>query len=280
MQSDDPSLHYDRVTQAWVHLLGEDLHYGHFRSPGETLSGATENLIALMAKRGDIHGSSTALEVLDVGCGIGNPAFYLARRHGCRVTGISTSEVGLTTARKRATELGLAESVVFRHADGMSNGLSDAGWDRVIVLESSHLMPRKDALMAECARVLRPGGCIVLCDVIHRRAIGVAELVPNAKEFNVLRRVFGRAKMEPLEVYKQLAQQSGLEVISCEDISEAVLPTFARWRENAHRHREEVQELIGPESWQQFLEACDVLTSFWEQRLLGYGVIVARKCGH
>ena len=47
----------------------------------------------------------------------------------------------------------------------MNNGLQMASFDGVWALESSHLMPRKDVLLAECARVMRPAR-LALCDVI------------------------------------------------------------------------------------------------------------------
>ena len=44
------------------------------------------------------------MTVLDVGCGIGNPACFLAERLGARVTGITTSETGVEHARRRVAE--------------------------------------------------------------------------------------------------------------------------------------------------------------------------------
>ena len=34
----DPAVHYDRVTDTWAHLLGDDLHYGLFATGDETLA--------------------------------------------------------------------------------------------------------------------------------------------------------------------------------------------------------------------------------------------------
>src|SRR5688572_9248125 len=89
---DDPVAHYDRITRAWRYLLGEDFHYGYFRTANESLATATSNLTALMAEKSAI---GPGISVLDVGCGIGNPACFLAERYACRVTGISTSKTGI-----------------------------------------------------------------------------------------------------------------------------------------------------------------------------------------
>jgi len=125
-------LHYDKVTAAWVYLLGADLHYGDFVGLEQPLAEATARLTERMALAADLH---PGLEVLDVGCGIGTPAVAVALRWGCRVTGISISDVGLEMARSRAREAAVADRVRFLHGDGMNNGLPDATFDRVWVME-------------------------------------------------------------------------------------------------------------------------------------------------
>ena len=83
--------------------------------------------------------------------------------------------------------------------------------------------------------------------------------------------------MEPLEEYARLAADAGLAVESQFDLTKATLPTFARWRENAQRNRDQVIELLGEESWQQFADSCDVLEGFWNDGTLGYGLLAATK---
>jgi cyclopropane fatty-acyl-phospholipid synthase-like methyltransferase len=241
---------------------------------GEPLEAATSNLTTLMAERGSI---GPDMSVLDVGCGIGNPACMLAERHGCRIVGISTSSTGVEHAGRRAQERGCSDLVSFSIADGMDNGFPDASFDRVWVLESSHLMPRKDALLAECARVLRPGGRVVLCDVILPQELPVAQVLRRAREFIHLNYAFGRAKMETLETYRRLAELAGLQPTEWTDISEQTFPTFAHWRRKLESSRDEVRALIGDDGLQHFLASCEILPAFWTQRILGYGLMVAVK---
>nr|MCH9680838.1 methyltransferase domain-containing protein [Deltaproteobacteria bacterium] len=159
--TDHPRVHYDNATQAWRLLMGRNFHYGCFASPDQPLDDATAALTERMVQHAELNADTT---VIDVGCGIGGPAIHLARTVGCTVTGISTSEVGVTTGNALATSEGVADQVSLLVRDGMDNGLPDAAFDRAWVMESSHLMPDKPAMIAECARVLRPGGRLVLCD--------------------------------------------------------------------------------------------------------------------
>lgn len=269
-----PHVVYDRVTQAWLLLLGEDLHYGYFLDPKEPLATATARLTEEMAQRAEI---GSDCRVLDVGCGVGTPALMLAERYGCHVVGISTSEVGLAVASSRAQEKGLADRAVFELGDGTANGFPDETFDLVWVLESSHLMPRKDKLIAECARVLRPGGGLVLCDIIARSQINFTEVVRRLNIFRSLDTVFGRARMASLEEYKSLAERNRLKVVRSEDISNQVQPTFEWWRRNAYANREQVVELVGEAYWRCFVDCCNYLEQFWRQGEFGYGIMLAEK---
>lgn len=272
--SHEPSAHYDKVTDAWTLLLGEELHYGVFDQGTEELSSATGRLTELMLEAARIE---AAHEVLDVGCGTGAPACRIAADLGARVTGITTSEEGVAAATARAAAAGLAHLTAFECRDGMDNGFADGSFDRVWVLESSHLMRERERLVGECARVLRPGGRMVLCDIVLRRPMDLLEVRRLRKPLGLLRDVFGDARMERLPEYGNLARVSGLEVEAQTDLTEATLPTFARWRENADRHREQVIQLFGAEELEEFVAACNVLEGFWNDGTLGYGLLSASK---
>jgi 27-O-demethylrifamycin SV methyltransferase len=272
--ADDPVAHYDAVTTAWQYLLGEDFHYGYFESGEEPLDVATGNLTLLMAEKAAIGADAS---VLDVGCGIGNPACFLAERYGCRITGISTSAIGVEEARRRARVKAYSDRVSFLVGDGMDNGMPDSSFDRVWVLEASHLMPRKAALLAECARVLRPGGTLVLCDIMLRRDLPRAEILRRSRDFLHLHYAFGHAKLERLAAYGRLAELAGLEVVHSLDISDAVFPTLGHWRRRLGEHTEEVRALIGDEGVEHFQAACDILPGLWEEQVFGYGLIAALK---
>lgn len=272
-----PAAHYDRVTAAWRLLLGPELHYGVFdgRDGGnESLATATDALTRRMAAAADLR---PGLRVLDVGCGTGEPARTIARRHGVEVLGITTSGVGVETARALTEQAGLADRVRFAVADGMVNGLPDDSFDRVWVLESSHLMPERGRLIDECARVLRPGGRVVLCDIVRRRDLGILDIRASLAQFRTLERVFGTARMEPPAEYERLLRAAGLEVERCDDLTAATLPTFTAWRRNAEAHEVEVRQLLGDDGYTDFVAAADILEGFWQDGTLGYALLAAGK---
>jgi 27-O-demethylrifamycin SV methyltransferase len=270
---EDASQHYDRVTEAWQFLLGDELHYGVFGTGDESLATATDALTGLMADAAQLQ---PGLSVLDVGCGTGAPACELATRFGVSVVGITTSEVGVEAARERAAAAGLP-GVTFEKRDGTDNGFPNASFDRVWVLESSHLMRERDRLVAECARVLRPGGRLVLCDLVRHREIPFQEVRDRRADFITLREAFGDAHFEPLEFYTAAAQRHGLVVDLVSDLTAVTLPTFARWRANAAEHRGAVSATLGADGLDAFEQSCDILEAFWRDGTFGYGLFAAAK---
>src|SRR5262249_43337968 len=58
-------------------------------------------------------GLAPADHVLDVGCGSGGPALFLARERGCRVTGVDVNEAGIQAGLTLARQAGLEDRVHF-----------------------------------------------------------------------------------------------------------------------------------------------------------------------
>lgn len=270
----DPTRHYNTVVDAWDHLLGEDLHYGYFSSDQEALTEATDALTNEMLALAQLR---PGLKVLDVGCGTGKAGCRIASEYDCELTGISPSISCVEKAAARAGSAGCADRAAFVIGDGTQLQFDDGAFDRAWVMESSHLMDDKPALLAECARVLKPGGRLMLCDLMLQRKLSLMQVIEYRDQFLLLKESFGRARMETLAFYGEQMQANGLVVEHSRDISGQTFPTFDRWRENAQHRRDQVTGHIGEQAWRQFRDSCDVLTDFWQAHIMGYGIICAVK---
>jgi 27-O-demethylrifamycin SV methyltransferase len=272
----DNQAHYDRITDAWTLILGENLHYGYFTDEDQTLRQATDALVDAMASLAPI-GPGTAL--LDVGCGIGTPAFRLAERTGCTVSAISVSARGLAIARQACDREGLSERVVFYQRDALDNEFPDDSFDVAWVMESSHLMRDKRRLCAENHRVLRPDGAMLLCDLILKRALTLADVYQLREELTVLERSFGKAKMETLDFYRETLRAAGFVKIECRDISDEVVPTLDKWEQNLETNRELLAVHLAEEDIDDFARSCEILRRLFRREVLGYGIVTGAKDG-
>ncbi|HLC01445.1 MAG TPA: class I SAM-dependent methyltransferase [Anaerolineales bacterium] len=130
-------------------LLGEALHPG-----GLPL---TERLGRQLRLGPESH-------VLDVACGQGAGAIHLARRFGCRVTGVDYSMRLIAQANREAARSGLSELVAFQRADAESLPFARGRFDAVVCECAFCTFPDKPAAAREFMRVLRPGGVLGMSD--------------------------------------------------------------------------------------------------------------------
>jgi SAM-dependent methyltransferase len=107
--------------------------------------------------------------VLDVGCGVGVTACFLARQVGCRVVGVDISPRMVERSRERAGRERVADRVEFRVADAQDLPFADALFDAVITESVTSFPADKQKVVGEYVRVTRPGGYVGLNESIWRR---------------------------------------------------------------------------------------------------------------
>lgn len=210
--------HYDVLDSYYREIWGEHVHHGLWETGEETPAEATRALIDLVADRAAIDAGGSA-RVCDVGCGYGGTARVLYERRGADVTGLTVSRAQFAYASERADE----RSLRFLCRDWLANELPASSFDAVIAIESLSHMADKPRAFAECARVVAPGGGVVVCDWLAGEAPSrlqrQALLEPICRE--------GRLpSLASAREYEELAQAAGLRVESFEDLSSRVGRTW------------------------------------------------------
>lgn len=100
-------------------------------------------------------------QVLDIGAGIGGPARYLAATLGCRVTGIDLTPEFVSAASELSRLCGMEDRVRFVEGDAAHMPFADKAFDHACCFYVGMNLPDKPAVMAEAARVLKPGGRLI-----------------------------------------------------------------------------------------------------------------------
>lgn len=138
-------------------LTAEDLSpYDQFHVRG---SQATAELAQLLSPQ-------AGQRLLDLGCGIGGPARWLADARDCEVIGLDLTEVYCRTARDLSERVRLAQQTRFVCADALMLPFAEASFDLVWTQHAAMNIADKARLYREVARVLRPGGRFGLYDVM------------------------------------------------------------------------------------------------------------------
>lgn len=104
-------------------------------------------------------------KVLDVGCGIGGSAFYMAKEFGVNVVGIDLSSNMINLALKRREEVGVSvEQVEFEVADATKREYPPHSFDVVYSRDTILHINDKHSLFTRLFKVLKPGGIIFISD--------------------------------------------------------------------------------------------------------------------
>ena len=104
--------------------------------------------------------------VLDLGCGVGGPARFLAATFDCHVTGVDLSENFIDAARYLTERCGLQDQVSFEVGNAVDLPFEDGSFDLVFLQHVAMNIQDRAGLYAEVARVLDPGGQLATYDVI------------------------------------------------------------------------------------------------------------------
>lgn len=227
----DPTLALDRQRLAAIKQQRADLAADYFRANAAHWhrirslyvdEREVEAALVAIIDRADPH------DLLDIGTGTGRILEILATRLG-QALGIDQSREMLAVARVNLERAGL-ENARVRLGDMYQLALTDASFDAVVIHQVLHYADRPAAVIAEAARVLRPGGTLVLVDFAphgleflreehaHRRlgfadaeiaewcrAAGLDPATPHPLPGNPLTVVIWTATREPAAASRRLA---------------------------------------------------------------------------
>jgi SAM-dependent methyltransferase len=211
--------------------------------------------------------------VLDVGCGSGGPALFLAREVGCRVTGVDVSEAGIQAGLTLARQAGLHDRIHFHRADVREPlPFPDGTFSAIVCMDAMCHMPDRSRLFGEWWRVLRAGGRLLYTDPVV-----VTGLVSNAEL--ATRSSTGYFEFCPPGVNERLIRQAGFELVRANDVTENEVEVSHRWHAARQHRAAELTRLEGEETFaglQRFLATVHRLTS--ERRLSRFAYL-GRKPG-
>lgn len=163
-------------------------------------------------------GIDRSTRVLDLGCGIGGPARYLAATFGCNVTGVDQSPGFIEAATYLTRRCGLSDRVRFQLGDALHLSFDDAVFDAVLLQHVAMNVEDRDALYAEVRRILAPGGRFATYDLVLREG-EVAYPVPWARDASTSFLLAENATRSALE-------RAGFRVVVWRDDTQTALDWF------------------------------------------------------
>lgn len=216
--------YYDRLTPQFL-ALGQRGNDGAIHrtvwGPGTTTSlqafrYVEDRLAELVATLPPSHG---APHVVDLGCGVGASMCYLAAKLPLSATGITLSPVQVGLAGRRIHDAGLSDRVRCIEGDycDLPDDIDTA--DLAYAIESFVHGSDPTRFFAQCARLIRPGGLLAICDDFRRPDVSAADAPAAARTIDRFCRGWHvHSLLEPDQV-RALAREAGFEHESTIDLT-------------------------------------------------------------
>ena len=262
--------HYDRLAHLYRLFWGEHLHHGYFEN-GESPARAQ---VRLMERLAELAAIPNGARVLDIGCGVGGSAMWLAQRSGCDVTGMTISPVQASIGSKKAASRGLRGRVRFEVRDANRWEPEPEAFDAVWIMESSEHFPDKRGFLDRCARTLKPGGTLAVAAWLRRDG---AMREDEAPLIAAVAEAMMSASLDTLSDYRRWMEEAGLTVTAAEDVTRQVAPT---WTHCARIGANPLVRLALPltgEVTRSFVRAFPLMVRAYAQGAMAFGLFAAKK---
>ncbi|HEV3349472.1 MAG TPA: methyltransferase domain-containing protein [Methylomirabilota bacterium] len=217
--------------------------------------------VEALARRAAI---APGMAVLDVCAGLGGPARFLAHRFGARVTGVDLTHSRCAAGARLTALVRLGPLVRHVRGDAQVLPFRTGAFDAAVSQEGLLHVPDKGAVLAECARVLKPGARLAFSDWVARPRLGD----------NERRRLFewmAAVSLQSLDGYRGLLARAGFDGILAEDLSGEWI-TILRARLRMYRGlREQTVARLGQARYDEYNQLYGFFVGLVEAGKLGGG---------
>ncbi len=243
--------HYDLSEELFSLFLDSDRQYScaYYRSEDEDLDTAQLNKKQHIAAKLNIAPDQ---HVLDIGCGWGGLAIYLAQHYPVRVTGLTLSDEQFRVANARATQLDLADRVSFRLQDYRKE---TGTYDRIVSVGMfEHVgKPHFSTYFRKVWSLLKPDGAAL----IHTIGFNT----PPSQINPWLRRyIFPGAYLPALSQLTPVFERQRFWLADMENLRLHYALTLSAWNERAQANRQRIARLYDERfcrMWEFYLQSCE-----------------------
>ena len=263
--------HYDLDGRLYSLFLDADRQYScaYFENAGQSLDDAQ------LAKKRHLAAKllpQKGKRVLDIGCGWGGLALYVAEHTGADVTGVTLSQEQHGVANARAAERGLAERARFELRDYRD---VKGPFDRIVSVGMfEHVgVGHYDEFFKKCAELLADDGVMLL------HSIGRSE-GPNITNPWIAKYIFPGGYIPSLSEVLPRIEKAGLLVTDIEILRLHYAETLKNWRERFLAYREEVERIYDRRivrMWEFYLAASEM--AFREQNMMNFQIQLTKRQG-
>ena len=226
--------HYDLGNEFYKLFLDKNMLYScaYFRNDNESLEQAQRNKLRLLASKLDLKPGQT---VLDIGCGWGDLALYLASMEDVKVTGVTLSKEQQALASKRAEDMGLADRVEFRLQDYRE---VPETFDRIVSVGMfEHVgVTHYDEFFSKLNGLMPDNGLAVIHSIGHMSPPGMASKFMR-------KYIFPGAYSPALSEVFESVEKNSLWCLDLEFLRVHYAETLKHWEKRFQANRDKVEQM-------------------------------------
>jgi cyclopropane fatty-acyl-phospholipid synthase-like methyltransferase len=212
--------YYDRM-QVFYDLVWSrrDVHFGVWGRGTYRRAEALRNVQRIAARGLALAPGSW---VLDAGCGVGGTSVFLAEEHQLKAVGCGVSLRQLRRAQKLAERSAASDRPRFLISDYVCSAFRDGFFDGAVAIESACHATSKRDFLSEMARVLRPGGSLVVIDGF----VNKLELTRDERvDLERYMRGVALPGLARVDEFRDALALAGFEDVQCTDRRRSILPS-------------------------------------------------------
>ena len=209
--------------------------------------------------------------VLEVGCGAGGCALYVARLTSADLTAIDIRESAIGSALALAAQAAPQLRVRFEQANAEEPlPFANAAFDAVFSNDAMCHLPRRADVLREWFRVLKPKGRMLFTDAMIITA-------PITNQQLALRSSIGRYLFVPPGENERLIREAGFELICATDTTPAAAAIARKWHDARGRRASDLIAIEGREAYESTQAFLACVRELSEKRILSRFLYAARK---
>ncbi|MCP3757261.1 cyclopropane-fatty-acyl-phospholipid synthase family protein [Streptomyces sp. TBY4] len=264
--------HYDLHPDVFALFLDPRLKYSSGRyAPEDTLEAAQTRKLHFVAGQLGLKGGE---KLLDVGCGWGSLALFMAKEYGCQVVGISPAGRQRAYVEEHAARWGV--DITLRDGLFERTDFGSERFDALTMLGSIVHMPDLTAVYAKARTLLRPGGTVYVSETCFRNTAAYRRFQESDGASFVRNDIFGFGDMRPLSQLVAAAEDAGLSVIGVTDLTDDYRRTIEHWLENVRRNADRIDAVQPGGTSARLARYLQVANAGWGYTTKHYALVARR----
>lgn len=226
----------DSQDENYERAFMQNIHFGYWSelrnseiSAIEDYEKGTSSLTEEIMKLARVE---TKQEILDIGCGFGGTVNALNQvLSNKKIVGVNIDERQLQVAQKNYGQGIRGNQISFVAADAQKMPFADESFDLALAIECIFHMPDRNQFLKEAFRVLKPGGTMIITEIVldNRNPLKLAaNMLKNIPALLTYKKNIGTLGAPgTMSSYEKLAKKNGFEIENIENWSRNILPTFS-----------------------------------------------------